>query len=65
METLNAVLGSSSSSSYLWYAVVDEDWRDGYVAADPVGDVRPVCPQRVGVILQPAALDTEPTGKSV
>ena len=53
------------SSSYLWDAVVDEDRGDGDVAADPVGDVRPVGPQRVGVILQPAALDTEPAEKSV
>lgn len=45
---------------YLWNAVVNEDRGDGDVAADPVGHIRPVLPERVGVVLHPTALDTKP-----
>ena len=47
-------------SADLWYAVVDEDGRDGDVAADPVSHVSPVCPKSVCIILDATSLDTKP-----
>ena len=47
-------------SSHLWDAVVYECGVDGVVAAHPVGHIRPVPPESVGVVLHPATLDPEP-----
>ena len=49
----------TDSEYYLWYTVVYEHRGDGDVATHPVGHIRPVGPQGVGVVLHPTALDSK------
>ena len=60
----NIDLWGSQCCPYLRDAVIYQSGLDGHVAAHPIIHTRPVLPQRMSIVLDSAALHTEP-GKQV